>query len=152
MIPIVQVILALAGVLFGGKLTGMLGLTPPPANDRSTEGRVYVMSDHPAAAAGVGTVPAPATGGPAAPPAPGTAPNSPTVKSITQDVVRQPWTVWGLAFAGLTLPLVISQLRAATHEAASGARTVYDEGRSVYTRVDRADDYVQNRSRAKRRK
>lgn len=152
-VPLVQVLMALWAVFCTPKfgILALLKQDAPPAN--SVTGSAYVLSDHPAAATTTGgAAPAPSAGGPAAPPAPGTGPSGPTVKTLTQDVVRQPWTVWGLAALGLTFPLVISQLRAAGHEAASGTRGIYEEGRGMYRRVDNADDYTENRSRARRRR
>lgn len=139
------ILLALAAGLFGPGVLKLLGLSAP-SGDTGTTGRVYVLPDHPAAV--TATPAAPTTpAAPAAPAAPGTAPAAPPVKQIAADIVRQPWTVWGLAFAGLTLPLVISQLRAAAHEAGSSAADVYNEGRRVYKRSENADEYTDNKSR-----
>lgn len=148
MIPVVQVILALAGTLFTGKILTILGLSAP-SGAAGTEGRAYVMSDHPAARAPT------APGAPAAPPAPaapgtGTAPSAPPVKQIVADTVRSPWSVWGIAALCLTLPLAVSQFRAAAREASDGASSIYREGRSAYSRVDNADDFTGNKARRRR--
>lgn len=148
-LPAVQIILALWGVLVSGKLLGIIGVTPPPASDNSTQGSVYVLSDHPAAAGGV--VATPVVGGTVAPtPDPAKPAPAPSVKQIASDTVNQPWSMWGLAALMLTAPLFIAQVRAGAHEAAGSARSVYEEGRSAYKRVDQADDYTGNRSRRKR--
>lgn len=142
---VAQIVFALAAAVLGGNVAKLLGLSAPTGDTGST-GRVYVMSDHPAAVAAAPTAPT-APAAPAAPGTSGSAPAAPPVKQIAADIVRQPWTVWGLAFAGLTLPLVISQLRAAAHEAGSSAADVYNEGRRVYKRSENADDYAENKSR-----
>ncbi|MEF2280378.1 hypothetical protein V3W47_18955 [Deinococcus sp. YIM 134068] len=151
MIPAAQLILSLAVTLFGSKILGLLNLTPP-SSSASSEGRVYVMADHPAATATNSTTTAttPTTGTTSGTTS-GTTATSPTVKEIAADVARQPWSIWGVAALCLAAPLLIAQVRAGGHEVAGGLRSVYDEGQNVYRRVDRADDYVGNRSRRNRR-
>lgn len=150
LIPAVQIIVALWGVIVSGKLLGIIGLSPPPANDQSTQGTVYVLSDHPSAAGGV--VATPVLAGTVAPTADPAKPDpAPSVKEIMSDTVNQPWSMWGLAALMLTAPLFIAQVRAGAHEAAGSARSVYNESQSVYRRVDQADDYTANRSRRRRK-
>ncbi|MFB9994481.1 hypothetical protein ACFFLM_21220 [Deinococcus oregonensis] len=145
MIPLVQIIFAVVSSIFGAKILGFLNLPKP---DSIPEGRMYVLPDHPAAQSN-GAMPVPNS--PTAPGTPGTTPAAPPAKQIVADAIRQPWTIWGLAALGLTLPLVVSQFRAAAHEAGSAGRSVYNEGRSAYKRVDDADNYTQNKSRARRK-
>lgn len=151
MIPLVQMVVALAGVILSPQVLRQLGLLPPAGNDSSTTGRVYVMPDHPAAAAPtsspVPTVPA-TPGTPAAPAAPGTLPQAPSFKQILADAVRNPWA---LAAGGVTLFAFVpamAQLRAAGWDIAGATRSVYDEGRAANSRLNNADDYVDiNRTR-----
>lgn len=154
MIPLVQVILALAGTLLGPQVLQRIGLLAPPANDNSTTGRVYVMPDHPSAppapGAPAGTTPStgtgsttPSTGSGSTTPSTGsTAPSAPPVKQIVADAVRQPWALFGIGLILAVAPLTISQLRATGHDLADGTRGVYAEGQRKYRRIDNADDYT----------
>lgn len=149
MIPLVQMVLALAGVLLSPQILRQLGLLPPAGNDNSTTGKVFVLPDHPALAGLMGAVPTlpgtPAPGAPAAPAAPtapGTLPPAPSMKQILADAVRNPWA---LAAGGIALAAFVpalAQVRAAGWDIAGGVRSVYDEGRAGASRLNNADDYV----------
>ena len=133
MIPLVQVILAIVGSVFGAKIMNLFG-SAAPASGPGVGGSVSVLSDHPAAQA------APAS--PASTTATGAA-KPPPLKQIISDTVNQPYSVWGLAALGLVAVPLFGQFRAFFHEAGSAAGDVYSEGKAQ----NAALNDVSNRSR-----
>lgn len=142
MIPLVQMVLALAGVLLSPQVLRQLGLLPPAGNDSSTTGKVYVLPDHPAASAPTASPVPTAPGAPAAPAAPGTLPPAPSYKQILADAVRNPWALAAGGIALFAFVPAMAQLRAAGWDIAGATRSVYDEGRAANSRLHNADDYV----------
>lgn len=144
MIPLVQLIVALAGVVFAPGVLRSLGLNPLPMNDTSTQGTVTVLSDHPAAR--VATSPAaPAPGTPAVPgtPAPApTQPKSPGVKDLAGKALDNGWVAWAVVGGLFAFPLAMSQFRAFMGDVKDTGGSVYRESQNAYKRVDNADDYT----------
>lgn len=81
---------------------------------------------------------------PGATPAPAV---SPTVKQITQDAVRNPVSLFGIAAVGFVSVFVIAQLRAAGHEATETTKDLYSEGKKATGSLANADKGTANISR-----
>lgn len=74
----------------------------------------------------------------------------PTPAQTVNDAVKNPTSLFGIAAVGFVAVFVIAQLRAAGHEAASGATAVYREGGKATRVLANADATTGNISRARR--
>lgn len=74
----------------------------------------------------------------------------PTTAQTVNDAVKNPTSLFGIAAVGFVAVFVIAQLRAAGHEAASGATAVYREGGKATRVLANADATTGNISRARR--
>lgn len=126
-IPMLLQLLIVA--FFGADVLKKYGLNPTDVQN-GTSGMTAVQSVPPATA---GATPAPTV--------------QPTVKQITQDAVRNPTSLFGIAAVGFVSVFVIAQLRAAGHEATESGKDLYRAGEKVTGSLSNADSSTRNISR-----